>query len=461
MKPEIGWFVNKQLRCNYIFFVGFLAHDYLAQLSNAMGNNGYKPFLCLKVFLFDVTFLTFIYFIFLPSFYRRVYFMRDQLSVSSSKWVYMYVFVLAILLVNTGIFAMAYFDIQNQLSALQESLENQRQRLQDLQQQFNILNYINQTSMMPWPEIYDQIKHSVVLIETDVGLGSGFVYDYEGHIVTNYHVVEDVVTIQVTFLDGNISGADVVGVDPYSDLAVIKVDSGVTTLFPVVLGNSSELVVGEPVAAVGNPFGLSDTITVGVVSALGRELQAPGDYLIVDVIQVDAAINPGNSGGPLVNFIGQVVGVNTAIISGAGAFAGVGFAVASDTVMRELSDLIATGGYVHPWVGIAGIDVNLAIAQYIGLEKPQGFLITDVISGGPADSAGIRGGNTSVVIGGYEISIGGDVIVGIDGHPVRKLNDLAVYTERNKHSGDEVTLTIVRNGQQLDKDLTLGERPPP
>lgn len=387
--------------------------------------------------------------------------MTEQPSVSSNKWMYVSIFVLAILLANTGIFVVAYFNIQNQLSTLQESLNNQRQQIQDLQQQFNILNYINQTSLMPWPEIYNQIKHSVVLIQTDTGLGSGFVYDYEGHIVTNYHVIEDAITIQVTFLDGNITGASVVGVDPYSDLAVIEVDSGVTTLFPIVLGNSSELIVGEPVAAIGNPFGLSDTITAGVVSALGRELQAPRGYLIVDIIQVDAAINPGNSGGPLVNFKGQVVGVNTAIISGSGTFAGVGFAIASDTVKRELPDLIATGGYVHPWVGIAGIDVNLAIAQYIGLEKPQGFLITDVVPGGPADSAGVRGGNTSVVIDGYEISVGGDVIVGIDGHPVRKLNDLAVYTERNKRPGDHVILTIIRNGQQLDKDLALGERPPP
>jgi S1-C subfamily serine protease len=384
--------------------------------------------------------------------------MTDQPSVSSSKWGFIYVVVLAILLANTGIFVIAYLNIRNQFSTLQESLDNQRQQLQDLQQQFNILNYINQTSLMPWPEIYNQIKHSVVLIQTDTGLGSGFVYDYEGHVVTNYHVIEDAVTIQVTFLDGNITGASVVAVDPYSDLAVVKVSSGVTTLFPVVLGNSSELVVGEPVAAVGNPFGLSDTITAGVVSALGRELQAPGDYLIVDIIQVDAAINPGNSGGPLVNLRGQVVGVNTAIIVGS---EGVGFAVASDTVKRELPDLIATGEYVHPWVGIAGIDINLDVAQYIGLEKPQGFLVTDVVLGGPADSAGLRGGNTSVIISGLEIRVGGDVIVGIDGHAVRNLNDLAVYTERNKRSGDQVTLTIIRNCQQLDKELTLGERPPP
>ena len=387
--------------------------------------------------------------------------MAGQPSISSNKWVYVYVFVLAILLANTGILTIAYFAIQDQFSTLQESLNNQKQQLQDIEQQFALLDYINRTGLMPWPEIYNLIKHSVVLVETDIGLGSGFMYDSEGHIVTNYHVIEDAASIQVTFLDGNITDASEVGVDPYSDLAVIKVDSGVTTLFPVVLGNSSGLVVGEPVAAIGNPFGLSDTITSGVVSALGRELQAPGGYLIVDIIQVDAAINPGNSGGPLVNLKGQVVGVNTAIISESGTFAGIGFAVASDTVNRELPDLIATGSYVHPWVGIAGIDVNLAIAQYIGLKKLQGFLVTDVVQGGPAESAGLRGGNTSVLIDGQEISIGGDVIVGIDEHPVRTLNDLAVYTERNKRPRDQVTLTIIRDGQQLDKDLTLGERPPP
>jgi len=388
--------------------------------------------------------------------------MSGQPSTSSNKWVYIYPVVLAILLANTGIFVIAYFNVQNQLSALQRRLDNQRLQLQDLQQQLNILSYINRTGLMPWPVIYDLIKDSVVLIQTEAGLGSGFVYGFEGHIVTNYHVIEDAVTIQVTFLDGNTTGASVVGVDPYSDLAVVKVDSNVTTLSSVVLGNSSELVVGEPVAAVGNPFGLSDTITTGVVSALGRELQAPGDYLIIDIIQVDAAINPGNSGGPLVNLRGQVVGVNTAIISGSETFAGVGFAVPSDTVKRELPDLIATGGYVHPWVGIAGVDINLAIAQYMGLGEPQGVLITDVVPGSPAHSAGLQGGNTSVVIGGHEIRVGGDVIVGVNGVSVRKLNDLVVYTERNKRPGEHVTLTIIRSGQQLPPvDLTLGERPPP
>jgi S1-C subfamily serine protease len=379
-------------------------------------------------------------------------------SPSYNKWTYAFIIILAMLIFNTGFFIIAYSNIQNQLSSLQTSLTDQEGQLQNLQQQFDILDYVNQTSLMPWPEIYEQIKHSIVLIQTETGLGSGFIYDREGHVITNYHVIEDVTTIQVTFLDGNTTGASSVGEDPYSDLAVIKVNPEVTTLHPVVLGNSSALTVGEPVAAVGNPFGLSDTITAGIVSALGRELEAPGGYRIIDIIQVDAAINPGNSGGPLVNLIGQVVGVNTAIISGSGTFAGVGFVIPSDTVKRELPDLIATGTYVHPWLGISGTDVNLAIAQYIELEKPQGFLIIDVIPGSPADEAGLLGGTESVIIGGQTIQIGGDIIVGIDDRSVRNLNDLVVYVERNKRPGDLVTLIIIRNGLQQLVDLTLGER---
>ena len=373
---------------------------------------------------------------------------------SSNKWMYVSFVLIAALILNSILFTYAYFSVQTQLSTLQTSL-------QDLQQQINILDYANETGFVPWPKIYDQIKCSVVLIQTEIGLGSGFVYDHEGRIVTNYHVIEGANTIQVTFLDGNITDANIVGEDPYSDLAVIKVSPDITKLCPVVLGNSSELIVGEPVAAIGNPFGLSDTITAGIVSALGRDLEAPNQYRIVDIIQVDAAINPGNSGGPLVNLEGQVVGVNTAIISGSGTFAGVGFAIPSDTVRRELPDLMATGQYKHPWVGVAGVDVNLAIALYISLEKPQGFLVTDVTSDSPADDAGLRGGNQTVVIDGGELKIGGDVIVGIDGLNVRTLNDLVVYTERNKHPGDTVGLTIIRDNQEITKSLTLGERPPP
>ncbi|UCE29342.1 MAG: trypsin-like peptidase domain-containing protein [Candidatus Bathyarchaeota archaeon] len=394
--------------------------------------------------------------------------MKDS---SSSKWIYVSFIVIALLVSSASIFAYTILSVQTQLSNLQTGLDAQKQQLldlqlqmQDLQQQIEIFNYTyaaNQTGLMPWPIIYDQIKHSVVLIQTEVGLGSGFVIDRDGHIVTNYHVIEDASTMQVTFLDGNITDAHKVGEDVYSDLAVIEVNPDVTELYPVVLGNSSTLIVGEPVAAVGNPFGLSDTITAGIVSALGRDLDAPGNYRIVDIIQVDAAINPGNSGGPLVNMKGQVVGVNTAIISGSGNFAGVGFAIPSYTVSREIDDLILTGSYKHPWLGVAGIDVNLDIAQYIGLDEPQGFLIVDVVSNSPADDAGLKGGNQTVVIGGTDTKIGGDVIVGIDELDVRTLNDLAVYTERNKRSGDTVNLTIIRDSQETIKSLTLGERPPP
>jgi len=314
---------------------------------------------------------------------------------------------------------------------------------------------------MPWPTIYNQVKDSVVLIQTNLGLGSGFVYDTKGHIITNHHVIQGAETIQVSFLDGNITSANIVGMDIYSDLAVIKVDPEVTTLYPVVLGSSSELAVGLPVAAMGNPFGLSDTLTVGIVSSLGRTLTAAENYVIIDIIQIDAAINPGNSGGPLVNIYGQVVGVNTAIESETGTFTGIGFAVPSDTVKREVDALIATGSYVHPWLGVSALDVNILIADAIGLEKPQGVLVVEVIEGSPADVAGLRGGDQDVTLAGQLIPIGGDVITGIDGLPMRRLTDLVVYMERNTSPGDSVDFEIIRDGQELSLTVTLGERPLP
>ncbi|NIP66549.1 trypsin-like serine protease [Candidatus Bathyarchaeota archaeon] len=396
--------------------------------------------------------------------------MNEESYSSSSRWVYAFAVTLIILIVNTGIFTVAYFNIQEEFSILENTLEEQGRRIQDLknlQQQIAIQEYINRTRLAPWPLIYNQTRYSVVLIQTDVGLGSGFVYDYRGYIITNYHVVENSTTMQVAFLDGNITEATIVGEDPYSDLAVIKVDPGVTNLHPVVLGDSSNLTVGEPVAAIGNPFGLSNTVTSGIVSALQRELQAPGGYLIVDVIQIDAAINPGNSGGPLVNLKGQVVGMNTAIIAEEEerTFLGVGFAIPSDTIKREIEDLIETGTYEHPWLGITGVDVNLAIAEYLNLERPQGFLIFDVRPDSPADEAGLKGGTETAMIGGREIVVGGDVIVAIDNRTVRELNDLAIYTERKKRPGDQVTLTVIRgtlgDAEEHHINLTLGKRPLP
>ncbi len=386
---------------------------------------------------------------------------EEQSPSSSNKWAYAFAAILIILIVNTGVFAVAFLNLQNQLETMEASLTEQSSEIQDLQNQLEIFDAINQTGLMPWPTIYNQVKDSVVLIQTNLGLGSGFVYDAKGHIITNYHVIEGAETIQVSFLDGNISSASVVGMDIYSDIAVIKVDPEVTTLYPVVLGSSSELAVGVPVAAMGSPFGLSDTLTVGIVSSLERTLTAAENYVIIDVIQIDATVNPGNSGGPLVNIYGQVVGVNTAIESETGTFTGIGFAVPSDTVKREVDDLIATGSYAHPWLGVSVRDVNIVIADAIGLEKPQGVLVVDVTEGSPADQVGLRGGDQNVTLDGQVIPIGGDVITGIDGLPMRRMADLVVYMERNTSPGDSVVFEIIRDGQELSLTVTLGERPLP
>jgi S1-C subfamily serine protease len=386
---------------------------------------------------------------------------EEQSPSSSNKWAYAFAAILIILIVNTGVFAVAFLNIQNQLETMEASLTEQSSEIQDLQNQLEIFDAIDQTGLMPWPTIYNQVKDSVVLIQTNLGLGSGFVYDTKGHIITNHHVIQGADTIQVSFLDGNISSASVVGMDIYSDLAVIKVDPEVTTLYPVVLGSSSELAVGVPVAAMGNPFGLSDTLTVGIVSSLERTLTAAGNYVIIDIIQIDAAVNPGNSGGPLVNIYGQVVGVNTAIESETGTFTGIGFAVPSDTVKREVDDLIATGSYAHPWLGVSARDVNIVIADAIGLEKPQGVLVVDVTEGSPADQVGLRGGDQNVTLDGQVIPIGGDVITGIDGLHMRRMADLVVYMERNTSPGDSVVFEIIRDGQEISLTVTLGERPLP
>jgi S1-C subfamily serine protease len=386
---------------------------------------------------------------------------EETSSSSSSKWIYAFAAILILLIVNTAVFAVAFLNLQNQLETVETSLTEQSSEIQDLQNQLEILDTVNQTGLMPWSTIYNQLKDSVVLIQTNLGLGSGFVYDTEGRIITNYHVIEDADAIQVTFLDGNITSANVIGTDIYSDLAVIKVDPEVTALHPVVLGSSSELIVGEPVAAMGNPFGLSDTLTVGIVSSVERTLDAAGGYVIIDVIQIDAAVNPGNSGGPLVNVKGQVVGVNTAIQSETGTFTGIGFAIPSDTVKREIGDLIENGDYRHPWLGVSALDVDLSIADAMGLEKPQGVLIVDVTAGSPADQAGIRGTDQNVTSDGQIIPIGGDVITAIDGLPARRMADLVVYMERNTSPGDSVVFDIIRNGEKRSVEVTLGERPPP
>jgi S1-C subfamily serine protease len=382
-------------------------------------------------------------------------------SSGSSKRSYVVAAILIILVLNTGIFAVVFLNLENRLETLETALTEQGSEIKDLQNQIEIFDVIGQTGVIPWSTIYDQLNDSVVLIQTDLGLGSGFVYDLKGHIITNHHVIDGAEVIQVTFLDGNVSSASVVGMDVYSDIAVIKVNSEVTTLRPVILGSSSELNVGEPVAALGNPFGLSDTLTVGVVSSLERTLNAFGGYVIIDIIQIDAAVNPGNSGGPLVNLKGQVMGVNTAIQSETGTFTGIGFAIPSDTIKREIDDLIETGGYKHPWLGVSALEVNIAIADAVGLEKPQGIIVMNVTSGSPADLAGLQGVTETVIVDDQEVPVGGDVITEVNGVHVITLDDLVVYMERNTHPGDSVVIRIIRDRQELDLTVVLGERPLP
>lgn len=377
--------------------------------------------------------------------------------------------IVAVLLLNVVVvaylaytFTTEFNDLKMEFITLQTQATDLQSQLSGLRDQIQIVKYANVTEYLPLPAIFDAVKDSVVLIETDVGQGSGFVYSESGYIITNNHVVEGATTIRVTFITGNMSRASIVGRDPYSDIAVVQAtDVATIQLHPIYLGNSSALVVGEPVVAIGNPFGLSQTITSGIVSQVGRELATTGNFRIVDVIQLDAAINPGNSGGPLVNMRGEVVGVNTAIIEGA---EGLGFAIPSDTVRRELPELIATGSYKHPWLGISGLSLDVDIAEEMDLNVTRGVLIADVTAGGPAATAGLQGGTYTKTINGVQVVLGGDVIIGINGITVRDFNELVVYMERETAPGQTVDLTILRSQGPLRKmvvPLTLGERPPP
>jgi len=294
-----------------------------------------------------------------------------------------------------------------------------------------------------------------------VASGSGFTYDLYGHIITNNHVVEGADAVDVTFPDGTVLPAEVVGTDPYSDVAVLKVDASSILIKPIVLGDSSKIAVGQRVFALGNPFRLRASMTEGIVSQIDRELQTEYGYLIIGVIQVDAAINPGNSGGPLLDINAEVIGVNTAIESTTGEFSGVGFAIPINMVKRVANSIIATGKFEHPWVGMSGMDVTPAIANAMGLTEPTGFLLTGVISGSPADRAGMKAGTRQETVEGVQVNLGGDVIIAVDGQAIKGLYDALTYIEGNRSPGDEVVFTIMRDGKTQDIHLTLGVRPPP
>lgn len=387
---------------------------------------------------------------------------------------YLFTIVIVLLLVNVGatVFLFAYThhyvsDLRLRNTVLDTQISSLNQKIESLSSQISLQKYLNASEFMLLPQIYNETMFSVVLIRVETpqysAQGSGFVYDTEGHIITNYHVVEDATEIEVTFIEGTIAPATIVGTDPYSDLAVIDVDIDPSLLYPLPLGNSSDLVVGETVIAVGNPYGLSNSMSAGIVSQLGRELQTQWDYIIVDVIQTDAAINKGNSGGPMLNLQGEVVGMNTAIITMTGEWSGIGFAIPSDTIKRELSSLMEKGSYDHPWMGVKGMDMILDIAEAMDLpDTTRGALIIEVVEDGP--SAGeLWGGNREVTIDGVRIKVGGDVIIAVDGHAIKSFYDLVLYLERNKRPGEEVTFTVIRRGRDVPISVTieLGVRPPP
>ncbi len=295
------------------------------------------------------------------------------------------------------------------------------------------------------------------------GTGSGFLYDDQGHIVTNYHVIENAEELSVTLADGETYTADVIGVDPANDLAVIRIDADDLPQ-RLVLGDSGALRVGQFVLAIGNPFGLERTLTVGVISSLGRVIRGPENNFIGEVIQTDAAINPGNSGGPLLDLQSRVIGVNSQIVSPSQANAGVGFAVPANTVRRVVPELIDRGRYPHPWLGIEPISLTAERARAFreaGMEVPvdQGVLVLEIARGGPADEAGLRGGDRIVRIGRYRVPLGGDVITAINGRSIRDYQDLTVYLETQTRVGDTVDVTYIRDGEEDTTSLTLQERP--
>jgi 2-alkenal reductase len=301
------------------------------------------------------------------------------------------------------------------------------------------------------------------------GEGSGFVWDSQGHIVTNNHVVAGAQRVVVTFADGATAPATVVGTDPESDLAVVKVNPGAVKLQPISVGDSTSVKVGQFVVAIGNPFGLEGSMSFGIVSALGRSLPASGEnavlgqgpsYTIPDIIQTDAPVNPGNSGGVLLNLAGSLIGVPSAIESPVRGSAGVGFAIPSAIVKQVVPELIQSGKFVHPWIGISGGTLAPEIAKAMGLAETQrGALVASVSNGSPAEKAGLIGNNKSATIEGQEVQVGGDVITAIEGQPVKRFEDLVTYLARNGKVGQTVKLTILRDGQSRVLSLTLAGRP--
>lgn len=371
---------------------------------------------------------------------------KDYRKASAS--ILILLFVAGLLVGGLLIFFVSYRQVTNlngQITNLQTSISNLEGHQNATYQTITILQ--NGTSLV---DIYANLRNSVVLVQgdtTDGGVqGSGFVYDFAGRtvVLTNYHVVQGTTGLSVTFSDGNGYGAIVLGTDPYSDLAVLSVTNAPASEFkPVTIVSSAPLRMGEPVIAIGNPYGLVGSLTTGVVSATGRTITetTAGGYAIANIIQSSTPINPGNSGGPLLNSVGNVVGITAAIVSDS---QGLGFAIPSNTILREISALIETGSYKgHSYLGVTGEDMSYTIAQQVGVNVTYGWRLGTVAIGGPSD------GKLSV----------NDIIIAMNGQTIKSNDDLASYLEEHTIPGDNLVLTVVRGHSQIDITVTLGIRP--
>ena len=325
-------------------------------------------------------------------------------------------------------------------------------------------------------EIYETANPSVVHITSrsydrrfgtmmpQNSTGSGFIYDHNGHIITNFHVVEGAESVLVTLIDGRLFEAEIVGTDPINDLAVIQISSDESLPAPLALADSSQVKVGQFVVAIGNPFGLESTLTTGVVSALGRVIQSPDDSRVIgEVIQTDAAINPGNSGGPLLDLAGNVIGVNSQILSPSGASSGIGFSVSANTVTRVAPALIAQGEYAHPWLGVQFYELTPARAQALReagmqLSTDKGLVVVRAVAGASANRAGIQGSRI-VRIGNTRLPLDGDVIVAINGEPVQRFQELTVYLETQTAVGEAIDVTLLRDGVEQIVTVSLDKLP--
>lgn len=395
------------------------------------------------------------------------------------------VLLLVILLLVVGFSAAGYFGYSighmtaiDEIKKLQEKVESLSKNIITLQNNLEVMTqkatqYSILAENISLSEIYERVKSSIVMVRGLTRIpnifgysyswvqGSGFIYNYTGRmiIVTNYHVVRNTVNVTVTFANGNSYPAFILGYDPYADLAVLDADAPESEYHPLKVVSSSTLKVGDIVIAVGNPYGLYGSMSIGIVSALGRTIMAEtaGNYPIANVIQTTVPLNPGNSGGPLLNIRGEVVGITTAIVSGS---QGVSFAIPSNTLLREIKWLVEEGRYDrHPWLGAAGLDMTYEIAKAMGVNVTYGWLITEVFKGGPADKAGLRGGIKTVRIAGELIPIGGDIIVAVDGFRITGIDDLSYYLEEYTEPGQIIRVTVVRGNQVLTLEVELGARP--